>query len=69
MVAQSSRKASTSLHTKSVNMLEGLTDEEVEEYLHDHPKIVPLYEIDIGKLWTEEDIVMKELGRARETLE
>ena len=28
-------------------MLEGLPDEEVDQYLEEHPKIVPLFEVDI----------------------
>ena len=28
-------------------MLEGLPDEEVDRYLEEHPKIVPLFEVDI----------------------
>ena len=28
-------------------MLEGLSDEEVDRYLEEHPKIVPLFEVDI----------------------
>ena len=30
-------------------MLEGLPDEEVDRYLEEHPKIVPLFEVDITK--------------------
>ena len=30
-------------------MLEGLADEEVDRYLEEHPKIVPLFEVDITK--------------------
>ena len=28
-------------------MLEGLHDEEVDRYLEEHPRIVPLFEVDI----------------------
>ena len=28
-------------------MLDGLADEEVDRYLEEHPKIVPLFEVDI----------------------
>ena len=28
-------------------MLDGLDDEEVDRYLEEHPKIVPLFEVDI----------------------
>ena len=42
-------KELTLLYAKSVNMLEGLTDEEVDRYLKENPKIVPLFEIDVAK--------------------
>ena len=28
-------------------MLEGLPDEEIDRYMEEHPKIVPLFEVDI----------------------
>ena len=28
-------------------MLDGLTDDEVEDFLEDHPTIIPLFEIDV----------------------
>ena len=31
-------------------MFDGLADEEVDRYLEEHPKIVPLFEIDITKI-------------------
>ena len=33
------------LYAEGVHMLDGLADEEVEEFLEDHPTIVPLFEI------------------------
>ena len=30
-------------------MLEGLADEEVDQYLEENPKIVPLFEIDVAE--------------------
>jgi hypothetical protein len=42
-------KALAPLHTKSVNMIEGLTEVEVTAYFSENPAIVPLYEIDIIK--------------------
>ena len=29
-------------------MLDGLVDEEVDQYLDEHPKILPLFEVDIA---------------------
>jgi hypothetical protein len=68
-------KALALLYAESVNMLEGLTEEEATTYFSENPAIVPLYEIDIIKEAepyyigddTGEGII--ELGRAREALE
>ena len=40
-------KEVTPLYTESINMLDRLADEEVDRYLEEHPKIVPLFEVDI----------------------
>ena len=40
-------KEATPLYAESINMLEGLPDEEIDRYLEEHPKIVPLFEVDI----------------------
>ena len=40
-------KEVTPLYAESINMLEGLLDEEVDHHLEKHPKIVPLFEVDI----------------------
>ena len=40
-------KEVTPLYAESINMLEGLPDEEVDRYLEENPKIVPLFEVDI----------------------
>ena len=40
-------KEVTPLYAESINMLEGLPDEEIDRYLEEHPKIVPLFEVDI----------------------
>ena len=42
-------KELTSLYAESVNMLEGLADEEVDEYLEENPKSIPLFEIDVAE--------------------
>ena len=34
------------LYAEGVHMLDGLADEEVEDFLEDHPTIIPLFEID-----------------------
>ena len=33
------------VYAEGVHMLDGLADEEVEDFLEDHPTIVPLFEI------------------------
>ena len=40
-------KATTPLYAKGVHMLDNLADDEVDNFLEDHPKIVPLFDIDI----------------------
>ena len=45
MAAQS--KGITPLYAEDINMLEGVDDTELEAYLDDHPRIVPLLGIDI----------------------
>ena len=40
-------KELTPLYAESINMLEGLPDQEVDRYLEEHPKSVPLFEVDI----------------------
>ena len=37
----------TPLYVEGVHMLDGLTDEEVDHFLEEHPTIVPLFEIDV----------------------
>jgi hypothetical protein len=36
-------------YPESVNMLEGLTEEEADTFLQENPTLVPLYEIDVVK--------------------
>ena len=62
-------------------MLEGLADEEVDQYLQENPKIVPLFEIDVAEAVSpyilqpkENDEepdkeVIRELRQAQEALE
>ena len=38
-----------SLYAECVNMLEGLVDEEVNQYLQENPKLVHLFEIDVAE--------------------
>ena len=38
-----------SLYVESVNMLEGLANEEIDQYLEENPKIVPLFKIDVDE--------------------
>ena len=35
------------LYAEEIHMLEGLEDEELERYLDENPRIVPLFEIDV----------------------
>ena len=35
------------LYVKGVHMLDGLTDEEMDHFLEEHPTIVPLFETDV----------------------
>ena len=35
------------LYVEEIHMLEGLEDEELERYLDENPRIVPLFEIDV----------------------
>ena len=37
------------MYVESINMLDRLADEEVDQYLEEHPKIVPLFEVDIAE--------------------
>ena len=37
------------LYAEEIHMLEGLEDEELELYLDENPRIVPLFEIDVGE--------------------
>ena len=38
------------LYAQSINMMEGPTNEEVDQYLEENPKIVPLFEIDVAEI-------------------
>ena len=35
------------LYAEDINMLEGVDDTELEAYLEEHPRIIPLFEIDV----------------------
>ena len=37
----------TPLYVEDINMLEGMDDAELEAYLEEHPRIIPLFEIDV----------------------
>ena len=45
-------KELTPLYTESINMLDGLAVDKVNRYLDEHPKIVPLFEVDIAEAIT-----------------
>ena len=73
------------LHAEAVHMVDGLTDNEMNSFLEEHPTIVPLFEIDV--LTAVETYLadtstvkqeaphepnpeaMKELGHARDALD
>ena len=69
------------LYAKSINMLDGLANDEVNRYLDEHPKIVPLFEVDIieavspyvtyrGKELDEpKQELIREMRQAQESLE
>ena len=40
-------KERTPLYAESINMLKGLTIEEVDRYLDEHRKLIPLFEVDV----------------------
>ena len=77
----STGKELTPLYAECVNMLEGLADEEVDQYLQENPKIVPLFEIDVAEavapyIMQPEDAdeepdkeAIRELRQAQEALE
>ena len=70
-----------SLYAEGINMLKELEDEEVDQYLEEHPKIVSLFEVDIADTVPpyvtsrEEEVVeldnevIRELRQVREELE
>ena len=40
-------KDMTPLYVEDINMLEGVDDKELEAYLEEHPRIIPLFKIDV----------------------
>ena len=53
-------------------MLDGLADEEVDRYLKDNPRIVPLFEIDVVKaatMYMPNPKTARELRQTQEALE
>ena len=40
------------LYAKSINMLDGLANDKVDRYLDEHPKIIPLFEVDVAEAVT-----------------
>ena len=68
------------LYAESINMLEGLADEEVDRYLDEHPRIVPPFEVEVTEAITpyivppdgDEELDLEaihELCQAQESLE
>jgi hypothetical protein len=66
-------KATAPVYAEGVNMLEGLTEEEVDTFLQENPTMLPLYEIDVVKeaepYQISYEAAIVKLGRAMETLE
>ena len=74
-------KQLTPLYAEWINMLNGLVDEEVDQYLKELPKIVLLFKVDVSEAVTpyinsrEEDIgdpdpeAIRELRKAQEAFE
>ena len=42
----------TPLYAESINMLDGLANEEVDPYLDEHPKIFTLFKVDVAEVVT-----------------
>jgi hypothetical protein len=62
------------VYVESVNMLEGLTEEEADVFLQENPTLVSLYEIDMVKeaapfqYSADAEAAVVELGRVKEAL-
>ena len=46
------KKDITPLYVEGINMMEGLADEEVDQYLKENPKIVSLFKINVVEMVT-----------------
>ena len=46
------KKELVPLYVESINMMEGLEDKEIEQYLEENPRIIPLFEIDVVEIIT-----------------
>ena len=76
-------KKITPLYAEDINMLEGVDDAELEAYLEEHPRIIPLFEIDVietaadysthtmglEEVYEPHPTSIMELSRAREAFE
>jgi hypothetical protein len=68
-------KAMAPVYAKSVNILEGLTEEKADVFLQENPTLVSLYEIDMVKeagpfqYFADAEAAVVKLGKAREALE
>ena len=51
-----------SLYAKNINMLDGLADKEVDRHLDEHPRIVPLFEVDVAEAVTPYFVQQEEVG-------
>ena len=45
-------KQITLLYAERINMLDGLSNDEVDQYLEEHPKIVSLFEVEVVEVIT-----------------
>ena len=74
-------KQITPLYAEITNMLDGLADEEIDQHLEEHPKIVLLFDVNVAEVikpyvthWEEEFDVpdqeaIREFQQAQEALE
>ena len=79
--ASTHNQARIPLYAESINMLDGLADDEFNQYQDEHPKIVPLFEVDVAEAVTPyvtyiekefdepDQETTRELRQAQESLE
>jgi hypothetical protein len=67
------KRHTTPVYAETVNMLEGLTEEDADTFLQENLTLVPLHEIDVVKqtepYQISDEAAIVELGRSKEVLE